>query len=336
MRLKVFILLALISLSVLVSRQFSQPAEPAIFTGIAMTIPFKVIVGEAITEKQREQVLTTILTVFDATDSHFNKYNPESELSKLNKLAAGAKVELSKELETLLVLTDKLVRLTEGRFDPTIEPLQKLWKERMESGHRPSEQEIELIADAIGWHNIHIENGFFWKDRDDTMIDLGGIAKGYCVDCLSESLAEKGFASSYVEWGGEIRTRGEHPDSRPWKVFISDLGDENPENALALVSMTNHAIATSGDYLQNWEIEESEGRKVRYTHILDVLKKRPLELKRGSIACVSIVSEKCAIADAIATAAMLYESREEAEGWLATLKSEGLISNYWIKLRESD
>ena len=139
------------------------------------------------------------------------------------------------------------------QFDPTIEPIQQLWKNRLNEAREPGPDEIAALLPATGWNKIHIEKGLFWKDHDGCSLDLGGIAKGYCVDLLVEQLNAAGYPDVFVEWGGEIRASGRHPDKRPWNIFISRLGNSNPSLAIATIALRDQAIATSGDYMQFWK-----------------------------------------------------------------------------------
>ncbi len=232
-----------------------------------------------------------IASAFSEIDCVYNNWNPHSEISQLNRLPAGKKQILSDPLAAFLHRVDALVEFTEGRFDPTIAPV----KENLLKG------ELQSDASAIGWEMIVLEGNQFSKKHDKTALDLGGAAKGFAVDLILERLQEAGFRNMFVEWGGEIRVSGSHPEGRPWKVAI--FGGETLE-------LREEAIATSGSYLQNWTIDGTG-----YTHIVDPQTKQPLALSNAPIASASVLSKTCFEADAIATALMLFASQEEAYAW---------------------
>jgi thiamine biosynthesis lipoprotein len=259
----------------------------------------------------------------------YNKWNAKSEVSQFNRAQAGEKIALSNDLQKLLELTNKVVNVTGGRFDPTIEPIQKLWKERLAAGMIPSAEEIGIIAPAIGWHNVHYADGMIWKDHNATSLDLGGIAKGYAIDLLVEKLISSRYRNVYVEWGGEIRSQGKHPEDRPWTIFISRLTDEDPDHAVATLMMDNNALATSGDYLQNTTVDG-----ITYFHIIDPRTLRPLVSTPTSIASASVLAKTCAFADGLATAAMLFTSEEEAIAWFKKLKENDSDLSLWLVTRE--
>jgi thiamine biosynthesis lipoprotein len=87
----------------------------------------------------------------------------------------------------------------------------------------------------VGWNGIHFAAGKLKKKEDQIEIDLAGIAKGYCVDMITNRLNEAGYGDVYVDWGysmldfvqkvnhlhrSEIRATGQHPDRRDWRTGI--------------------------------------------------------------------------------------------------------------------
>lgn len=304
-----------------------------VLTGQAMTIDYRIIIGKNLDSQENKNAQKIIDSTFEEVNAIYNKWNPHSELSRLNRLPAAAKVTLSPELARLLQQTDEIVQLTEGRFDPTIEPLQALWKNKLAQGQIPSQAEIDALAPAVGWDKIHFQGGFFYKDHTLTSLDLGGIAKGLCVDLLVERLNKAGFPDVFVEWGGEIRASGHHPDDRPWNIFISRLGDSNPEHAIATLSLNDQAIATSGDYLQNWTVWIADS-PVTYFHIIDPKSYHPLIINNESAASASVMAPTCTLADGLATAAMMFPTAAEARAWAQNLQKQNANLSFWIISRE--
>lgn len=269
-----------------------------------MTIPYEIKVGGKLTSEQKQKAERVIAAAFAEINRTFNNWNEASEISQLNHLKAHVKVPISTKLKGLILLAKQINIISQGRFDPTVAPLASLWKNALKEGHLPEIDHATL--QAIGFDKIHIENDLFWKDYDQTALDLGGIAKGYGVDLLAENLSQSGFKNIFVEWGGEIRTVGPHPSGRKWKIAIRGVG---------IVEFQNKALATSGDYLQVWKVDG-----VKYTHIIDPRTKKPLIVTDHSIASTSVMAPTCAKADALATALMLFETPEEAATFAKTLE----------------
>jgi thiamine biosynthesis lipoprotein len=261
-----------------------------------MTIPYCIQIGDHAQSKTIEAI---ILKTFQEVHQIYNNWNPDSEISRLNTLPAHHPISLSPQLAAFLQIADQLVAHTEGRFDPTMGPLSTLWKEALKQGKIPPSDEHKMFCEAAGWDKIHFENGIFWKEHSLTALDTGGIAKGYAVDLLAKRLEEAGYLNFYVEWGGEIRVKGHHPNNRPWEIGIYGLSS---------TPLIDQAIATSGSYLQSWTIEDTQ-----YTHIIDPATHLPLH--SSPISSATVLAPTCTEADALATALMLFPSLESAHLW---------------------
>lgn len=306
----------------------TPPTSTVTMTDNKMTIDYRITLPTADYLQKKEQIHQIVDSVFEEIDTTYNKWNPHSELSRLNNAKANTPLPLSQQLEQFLKDTGTIVAMTDGRFDPTIEPLQRVWKKAMEQGREPSQADIAAITPAVGWHHIHFGNGTFTKDHDGTMLDLGGIAKGLAVDMLTERLHEAGIPDLYVEWGGEIRATGQHPDGRPWNIFISRLDNTDPEQAIAHVSLHDQAIATSGDYLQFWTVGDK-----RYFHIIDPATHAPLVATATSVASASVLAPTCVLADGLATGLMTFSTVAEAQQWAEKIRVQNPDIAFWVVSR---
>lgn len=306
----------------------APPEDPSllIFQDTVMTVPYKIQVACACKQKDRSAIEHMIASTFKEIDTIYNKWNASSELSAVNRHASTAPLLLSRELYRFLELADTYVKLTEGRFDPTIEPVQQIWKAAFKAQKMPLEKEIALAAPHVGWDKLTLKNGYLQKESGGVQLDLGGIAKGLAVDMLVKRLNASGYADVYVEWGGEIRTSGRHPDNRPWRVYISRLGDCDPSQAVEHLDLEDSAIATSGDYLQQWEIGGQT-----YFHIINPRTLHPLLATHTSIASVTVMARTCLEADVLATAAMLFPSVESARTWA----EQHPTARFWVMSRQS-
>lgn len=283
--------------------------SPTHFKGVQMSIPYCIQIAEPIKHDQMEQIATVIHETFSEIDRIYNNWNPLSEISHLNALEAYQPIQISYELSEFLQKVAALVRRTEGRFDPTVGALHRIWVEALQSGKLPSAEKLAIHSKTVGWQTIHLDGDIFWKENALTTIDLCGVAKGYAVDLLIERLNSMGLKKIYVEWGGEIRTIGRHSQNRPWSIAIAGH---------SIIDLTDAAIATSGSYLQNWNIEGHF-----YTHILDPRTQKPL--LEPAISSASVIASKCYEADAIATALMLFPSQEEAMNWATQQNLQAFI-----------
>jgi thiamine biosynthesis lipoprotein len=329
--------ISILIVSFLICGCTSEKSDPhtTAFTGNVMTINYQVIVGKKLNREQLHAVQVIITETFDEINNVYNKWNPKSELSILNKSKKLTPLSISDKLSSFFEETNRIVQLSNSRFDPTIEPLQKLWKQELAFGKIPSDVERNKVMATCGWNKIHFENGLFYKDHDETSLDLGGIAKGYAVDLLTTTLNNAGYLDIFVEWGGEIKATGLHPDNRPWHIYIANLQNTEPESAIAHVDVVNKAVATSGDYLQNWTVKSNKNSHnyLTYFHVIDLKTGMPLEIKEHSIASASVMANSCMVADALATTLMMFENAETAVSWFETVKDVYPEAECWIVTR---
>jgi thiamine biosynthesis lipoprotein len=127
-------------------------------------------------------------------------------------------------------------------------------------------------------------------------LDLGGIAKGYGVDRLAETLTGFAITAGLVGIDGEMRALGLKPDGEAWTIAV-EAPDPERRAPHAVLSLHDAAVATSGDY-RHWV--EVQGR--RLSHTMDPRSGGPLA---ASPASVTVVARTCAEADAWATALMV-------------------------------
>ncbi len=269
------------------------------FSGTAFEIGYHIQVGGELAEAQEEQIAALIQDVF--TDIHltFNHWNPNSELSKLNAHPMLDPFKPSKELLELIQFSSTLNIITQGRFDPAMGHVIEALKENAPTGD-------------YGWHQLHtVDDGLI--KGSNIHLDFDGVVKGYAIDKIIMELAKLNLTSVYVEWGGEIRALGEHPAGRPWRVLIKG-SDE------LAINLTDGAIATSGTYEQRY------GDK---THIIDPRSGTALNVDHP-ITSVTVQAPSCALADALATALMVFDNPEDAKAFAEKIKQSLPEIHIWI------
>ncbi|MFN3660269.1 MAG: FAD:protein FMN transferase, partial [Brevinematales bacterium] len=140
-------------------------------------------------------------------------------------------------------------------------PLMRLWGFYQEGFHRvPSSSDIEKTLSFVGFSAVKRNNSFVFLN--ERRIDLGGILKGYALDIMADYLKTKPLSGFLLNAGGNILVWGEKPDHTPWQIAIRH--PRRPNEILALFSLNEGSIATSGDYEQYF-IEHG----TRYHHILN-------------------------------------------------------------------
>lgn len=218
----------------------------------------------------------------------------DSELSRLNRQAGLAPVEVSDELAALLQRALHFSSLSQGAFDITYASVGHLYDYRR--GIRPSPEAISAKLSAVNYRHVVIDGNRVRFDHPGVVIDLGGIAKGHAVDRAIAILRQHGIEQALVSAGGDSRIIGSR-DGRPWMIGIRDP-DRDGRSAVVL-PLQDSAISTSGDYERYFE---RDGQ--RYHHILTPATGRsPRELRS-----VTIVGTQGIDTDAISTTVFVLGS----------------------------
>jgi len=213
------------------------------------------------------------------------------DIFRVNQSAGKEWVEVSTETLNVIKESKEISRLSEGGFDITVGPLIELWRRAREKGILPSEEDLKRILDLVDYRNVLIDReGKIFLKRKGMSINLGGIAKGYAVDKAFEVLKVLEYKNVIVNAGGDLRSGGLKLD-HPWSVGIQD--PRIPQKIMATLSITEGAVATSGDYEKFFIY-----RGKRYHHILDPRNGSPAEECQS----VTILYKKGMMADAMATA----------------------------------
>lgn len=190
-------------------------------------------------------------------------YIPDGELLSLSKVPAGQPTVVSPLLFDILAKARATAELTEGRFDPTIGTLTKLWRESRRRGALPDAETLAKARAACDWRALRLnpKTREVVLEKPGMRLDLGGIGKGYAADAMFEVMREAGFASTCIAAGGDLRLGNPPPGKTGWSVGMKTLDQEKLSGAILL---SNCGVSTSGD-LQQFVVIDG----VRYSHIID-------------------------------------------------------------------
>src|SRR6185436_8459171 len=166
---------------------------------------------------------TAIRAVEDAFDAvervHrlMSFHDPASDVSRLNRDAHKQSVKIDKWTWEVLHVAHKFADESNGAFDITVGRLLTLWNflprlnaghpERMRGTSRTTNRvitcEVPRFAqdDRPSWHDIILEKGRSVRFHRPLTIDLGGIAKGFAVDCAINALKNANARAGLVNAG---------------------------------------------------------------------------------------------------------------------------------------
>jgi thiamine biosynthesis lipoprotein len=204
----------------------------------------------------------------------------------------------------------EISRITDGAFDITVAPLVNAWG----FGFDPSSDkkwlsaaEIDSIKQFVGYEKVWIEGGKVVKADPRVMLDASAIAKGYGCDLVAEYLRSMGCENFMVDIGGELVVGGVNPNGSKWRIGVSKPQNEAGNAMAEVLEVTDCAVATSGNYRQNYQTEEG-----MVGHTIDPRTGRPAV---NNIVSATIIAPTCMVADAFATAAMVISDSTIINKW---------------------
>lgn len=252
-RLCLYLVLALILCGCVPEKKY-QATEVGMDTVIQLTIY----------NKNAKQAATQAIEQMRRLDKMLNAHNPDSEISAINR-QAGQPVQVS--TDTLLVVNRALdyARRTNGAFDPTIGSVSKLWGIGKKGEFVPDDAQLNEALSLVDYQQVTVDQaGKTVKlNKPGMSLDLGGVAKGYILEVMLQTLKKSGVTSALINGGGDVLTLGNRADGKPWRIGVQD--PRKPEGMLQVLDMDKYDQAsTSGDY-QRYFIKDG----IRYHHIFD-------------------------------------------------------------------
>jgi FAD:protein FMN transferase len=237
----------------------------------------------------------------------WSRFRPTSEISVLNALA-GVPVRVSPETIALVQRALDGVRLSGGRFDPTV------LGAVVRAGYDRTYDEIEPGATTsdergVGAPLIEVDPvGELVRLPAGVGFDPGGIGKGLAADIVVRELADR-VDGICVNLGGDLRVHGVAPDAGGWTIEIEDpFGGA----ARGMVSLFGGAVATSA----RTKRVLADGH-----HLIDPTTGRPA---RVGIASATALAGQAWVAEVLAKAAFLA-GPDEAAALLESAGADGMV-----------
>ncbi len=273
------------------------PPQPAQLDGRTMGTTWRVLLDGPRDEAHLAGLRADVEALLAEVNASMSTYDAASELSRFNALEATTPVALSADLARVMADALAVHRASGGTFDVTVGPLVEAWGfgAKGRQAMVPTDEALAALLEAVGTDKLTLEGRALAKAHPKLQVDLSAIAKGDAVDRVSDLLVAKGEPNHLVDIGGELRARGRNAQREPFRVGIEEPDPTRQAVRLA-VALDERAIASSGNYRNFFEVD---GR--RYAHTLDPRTGRPVQ---HPLLAVSVLHERCAVADAWATALM--------------------------------
>lgn len=250
-----------------------------------------------ITYQNDKDIQNEIETELNKVNKTFSTFDSTSVISLINQ---NKPVKVNDMFAEVFDLSEQVSKETDGAFDITVAPIVNLWGFGFKSEQKPTKEKIDRLRPLIGYNKVELDGDVVKKKNKNIMLDCSGIAKGYGVDVVARYLREQGIKNFMIEIGGEIVTSGVNENRLPWKIGVTKpLNNKTSVNQEieVILNITDKALATSGNY-RNFYYKNGK----KYAHTIDPKTGYPVQ---HSLLSSTVITKKCAIADAYATSFMV-------------------------------
>ncbi len=219
-------------------------------------------------------------------DKEFSRHDQESATYKYNSSVDG--ITVSPEMKELIEMSNEISEKTDGAFSVYAGSITSLWEN---ADSYPTDEQIQnaVIRSA---KQAELDGNFLKKESSGSVLEFGGIAKGYACDKLIKLLKDEGVGSALISFSSSVGVIGKNANGKPWKIAIKDPSDT--EGVIGYVLLESGGLSVSGDYERFYEIG---GEK--YNHIVDPRNGLPVN---NGVHTVAVIGPSCAECDALSTA----------------------------------
>lgn len=269
----------------------------------------------------------------------FSRTRDDSDIARARAASPNA-VPVSPQTARLVRQALGYCERSRGKFDITMGTVTSLWN--FHTGEVPSRLALARALPHVDYRHIVLDEESLGKDSpvqgsldDDalnagvsrvpsskssqptlaitdpqTILDLGGVAKGYIADGLADLFIAHGIGRFVINLGGNVVVRGGRPADAsarppvaagsPWRIGI--INPLDPAHNRAIVDMADGSVVTSG-------IHERRFTKggVTYHHILDPATGMPAKTDLTSATIIAPRSMDC---DGYSTTALMLGARD--------------------------
>ena len=267
-------------------------------------------------EQYAAQAAQAAFDLVDRLERELSRFQPNSDITRINQLAAGAHTRVTPTTLECLVIARHMFELTGGVFDVSI------------GTGLPS---LEIDPDEL----------VVRASTSGVQIDLGGIGKGYAVDLVAELLEDWDLERSLVHGGFSSLLALEPPAGiGGWPLTLSDPRDSS--RVLARLSVSQTALGASGVRKKDHIVDPRSGEPVRGRLASWVAVPRPRKGEQGERGGPGEQGEgprlaAAAVADALTTAFMMMSVEEidelcartpGVEAWLLPDDDERAVGHF--------
>ncbi|MCA9412504.1 MAG: FAD:protein FMN transferase [Candidatus Omnitrophica bacterium] len=248
----------------------------------AMATLFEAVFPEG--EQGAQSVAETLFEEIDRIENLLSRFDPTSEVSRINREASKEAVRIDSELFDLLEVCRDYWEKSDGAFDP--------------AGCLPGS------PTRFGQIELNERERTIRFDHPELILDFGAVGKGYALLRCQKTFREMGIGNALIHGGtSSVLAIGPGPSGQGWPVGLRHSEDETKINLL------DQSLSTSAVHSPDKERS-------------DILDPRRRENLTEHLAC-TVIGENSLTVEILSTA-FLVMGREMAEKYVKENGSEGV------------
>lgn len=172
-----------------------------------------------------EEAFDRIAGELKRLEGRLNKFDPSSDIARINTQAADRPVPVDDEMWNILIAACRYGAMTDFAFDAT-------WSSK--KGSPESRLHLDPQKRAVLFR------------RRGTEIDLGGFGKGYGLQQVQQMLIAEGWADFLINFGNSsVCARGDRPGADGWTIGVEN--QIRPGSNALEITLRNQSLNTSGN-----------------------------------------------------------------------------------------
>jgi thiamine biosynthesis lipoprotein len=184
-------------------------------------------------EEAAMQAVEDALEAVARVDRLMSFHDPDSDLSRLNREAVSVPRVVHPWTWLVLRRALRFSAASDGMFDATVAPL------LVNEGFLPATN--GNAGSEADWRSVTLMPGCRVRFECPLQLDLGGIAKGFAVDCAIHALRRAGCKRGVVNAGGDLRRFGDG---------VEPVHLRRKEGLVKIAELRHGAIAASAPHAE--------------------------------------------------------------------------------------
>jgi thiamine biosynthesis lipoprotein len=289
--------------------------------------------GSTHTSAAASDVATTVRQAFERfefLEKKFSRFDPESELSKVNSQAGTEPVEVSAEFFEVVSQGIEYSQRSEGAFSVALAPLTRLWMRCIEEERFPGDREVNEAQRHCDFRCIKLDRAkqTIQFGARGAGLDVDGLVKGFAVDEAKKILQSGGVSRGLISAGNSSLSVFAAGGGKPHCIGLRHPSRE--KRLAGTLLLANGSLSTSGTYERGWQFR---GRNV--SHLIDPRTGTPLQRMSSATA----LCESALLAEVASKVLLFHGCRSgvavcDANGWAvegAVLEARESEQDSWLE-----